>query len=171
MAQQISSFESGDLNLRFVLDGDYNHDDEKLTSFVVKCMEGIVEAIRVSRIVNDPSFVAKKEAHVNHLLSLFPPHRFNYYREVPNEYWTDHYGLDRPWLLVHTDIGIIKIGYRKRVVSIDWGETCLAAESSNAATLFPDVVLDGDDPYNVHAWSPEDAREFLERLLNSERKQ
>jgi hypothetical protein len=34
-----------------------------------------------------------------------------------------YYGREADWLLVKTDLGLITIGWRKRVISIDWAET------------------------------------------------
>ena len=46
--------------------------------------------------------------------------------ELVNQYWPKSY-VERiqnsPWWLVKTELGLIRIGWRKRVMSIDWSDT------------------------------------------------
>lgn len=47
---------------------------------------------------------------------------------IPNEYWgNDSGGKFDPWFKVATPIGYIRIGWRKRVINIDWSATTLKA--------------------------------------------
>lgn len=44
--------------------------------------------------------------------------------KLANQYWPDHPDYaevrrENPWWLVATDAGLVKIGWRKRVISID----------------------------------------------------
>ena len=46
--------------------------------------------------------------------------------ERPNQYWPDAYVEERkrsPWWLVKTSRGMVEIGWRKNVISIDWSDT------------------------------------------------
>lgn len=81
--------------------------------------------------------------------------------EIPNEYWpkTERYAELRetnPWWLVKTPAGIIKIGNRKRVISIDWSDTKIRGE------ITKDDVTKSDDM--VHAWSMPKALEYMTAL-------
>lgn len=67
---------------------------------------------------------------------------------------------ESPWWLVQTEIGLIEIGARKRVISIDWGETDITGFVTN------DDVTKGLT--YVHAWSVEDAIRYLKRLSEHE---
>jgi hypothetical protein len=61
-----------------------------------------------------------------------------------------------PWWLVKTPAGLIKLGWRKRVISIDWSDTAIR-----------EVITDHDvtkDETMVHAWGIARAVEYLERL-------
>jgi hypothetical protein len=45
--------------------------------------------------------------------------------QIRNEYWGNDEQMQKelPWWLVKTKYGLIKIGWRKRVISIDWSDT------------------------------------------------
>jgi hypothetical protein len=70
----------------------------------------------------------------------------------------NQYDADRkdPWWLVKTPAGLIKLGWRKRVISIDWSDTAIR-----------EVITDHEvtkDETMVHAWSVAKAVEYLEQL-------
>lgn len=80
--------------------------------------------------------------------------------EIPNGYWPHAYIEMReknPWWLFETEFGIIKIGWRKRVISIDWESTKIKIPD-----LTEDDVTKND--YLVHAWSYSKALEYLTNL-------
>jgi hypothetical protein len=72
-----------------------------------------------------------------------------YIQETDNEYCGALCCPHLPWLLVTTEIGIFKVGWRKRVMSLDWGKTQISA---SAHELFPDenVTKVG---HEIHCWS------------------
>lgn len=51
--------------------------------------------------------------------------------EIPNGYWpeTDAYRLRSPWFIVTTRLGHFKVGWRKRVIVLDWERTTLRVPS------------------------------------------
>lgn len=81
--------------------------------------------------------------------------------ELANGYWPRAYVKDvieNPWWLVLTPIGLIEIGWRKRVISINWEATGLPhMVTSDAVTK---------DEYHVHACSREKAVEYLKALFS-----
>lgn len=84
--------------------------------------------------------------------------------ELANQYWPDVPSYDdvrRPWWLAKTSIGLIQIGWRKRVLEIDWKETGVEV------TVTPDNVTKGSTM--VHAWSTEKAVQYLTRLREAAR--
>ena len=100
---------------------------------------------------------------INNLEKLF--YKPIYIKVIPNEYSNDPYYWTSPWLLVTTPKGIIKIGWRKRVINIDWSESDV---KTNAMDLFPtEDTTKGDyqNPRYIHAWSYEKAKEYLEKIL------
>lgn len=79
--------------------------------------------------------------------------------ELANGYWPDHPDYDEvrtPWWLFLTEIGLVKIGWRKRVLHIDW-EAC---EVRGVVTA--DEVTKADT--YVHAYRVEKAVEYLREL-------
>ncbi len=77
-------------------------------------------------------------------------------KAIPNEYC--RCVLCAPWFLVTTPIGTIKIGWRKRVINIDWSQAKL-----NVGNMFDkeDVTKWND---GIHAWSKEKAIEYLSKI-------
>lgn len=77
--------------------------------------------------------------------------------ELPNNYWPDAYiqlCASNPWWLVSTkECGLVRIGWRKKVISIDWENFIWKTEDE----------VSGDGKY-VHAWKPEKAVEYLRGL-------
>lgn len=79
--------------------------------------------------------------------------------EVLNVYNIEngYMGGKADWLLVKTVYGLIKIGWRKRVINIDWEDTGL------------ELIINDDvtsDKHFVHAWSYSKAVSYLEHLVN-----
>jgi len=75
---------------------------------------------------------------------------------IENEYWPRAYVElieKNPWYLVTTEFGVIKIGWRKRVISIEWSQTNRRGEVTH------DDVTKGDD--YVHAYGYGSAVTYL----------
>lgn len=79
---------------------------------------------------------------------------------IPNEYWK--YPDSPPWFLFqsHGIPGTIKIGWRKRVINIDWSDTNLALQY-----LFEGEHTTIENSY-VHAHGYEKASEYLLRIAS-----
>ena len=76
--------------------------------------------------------------------------------KIENEYWPEAYTEQReanPWWNVMTPVGTIKLGWRKRVLNIDWTDT------SVRAIVTKDSVT--KDETHVHAWSMGKAVNYL----------
>ncbi len=74
-------------------------------------------------------------------------------RKLTNGYWGEGH---HPWWFVKTEFGYIEIGWRKRVMSIDW-EDCGLRHIVTA-----DDVTKGET--YVHAYSSDDAVKYLREL-------
>ncbi len=91
--------------------------------------------------------------------------------KLANEYWPESYTDIRqnsPWWLVKTKYGMIKIGWRKRVINIDWSDT----EYRDGESKFWDgrdidvITTDNvtTDPTYIHAYGYAKAVEYLSIL-------
>jgi hypothetical protein len=106
---------------------------------------------------------------------------------VPNQYWPerDPYGKFDPWFKVATRIGYIKIGWRKRVINIDWSETTLRSKVKDeydyynkqprrpGGTELFQFALDKNETttvgdYFIHAYGYEKATEYLKVLASAQ---
>lgn len=79
--------------------------------------------------------------------------------ELPNQYWPESYAdlrKEYPWWLVKTQFGLIEIGWRKSVISIDWSDTGLLAIVTEDKTTKSETL--------VHAWTMPKALEYLTAL-------
>lgn len=79
--------------------------------------------------------------------------------ELVNCYWPNAPTYDdarKPWWLAQTEIGLIRIGWRKRVLSIDWEAT------DHRVIVTEDPVTKQETM--VHAWTTSKAVEYLTRL-------
>lgn len=88
---------------------------------------------------------------------------------LPNEYCPcDHCA---PWFNVNTEFGTIKIGWRKRVINIDWSaatetlKACGQLPKKSILSLFKDEDVTKGNTY-IHAWGWEKAQDYLGRIYN-----
>lgn len=82
---------------------------------------------------------------------------------LANPYWPDYHNYFRVslnWFLFRTKYGLIKIGWRKRVISIEW-------EDTNIRKIVTEDNVTKDET-SVHAWGEEKAVEYLKELVKGE---
>jgi hypothetical protein len=100
---------------------------------------------------------AKERAEI---LGLFPGIIF--VEDLPNGYCKKWCCEHLPWFRVTTRIGHIEIGWRKRVINIDWSKTNVKKTGDE---LFPNAGTKGDS--YVHAWSVADAEVCILKILEA----
>ena len=81
---------------------------------------------------------------------------------IPNEYCQCDICTD--WFNVVTKFGVIKIGWRKHVINIDWSD-CYSDEA-DGTKIFQEEDVTKDKNY-IHAWSWEKCTEYLIKLRKS----
>lgn len=92
--------------------------------------------------------------------------RVDGWHELANQYWPDAYVEQRaasPWWLVETSIGRIRLGWRKRVISIHWDEAPIRAIITRDSVT-KDITM-------VHAWGYGDAVTYLQSLAHEASRQ
>lgn len=82
--------------------------------------------------------------------------------EAPNEYWLPESpeALRNPWYIVTTRLGHFKVGWRKRVIVLDWSRTIIQ-KIAREVFLHEDVTKEG---HMIHAWGYEKLAEYLKKL-------
>lgn len=96
------------------------------------------------------------------LLACFPEGHI-FARPIPNGYCDRACCEHKPWYDVTTRLGVIRIGWRKRVIAIDWKDSTVTAK---AEALFPAEDVTKYER-TIHAWGYEKAREYL-RVLHAQ---
>lgn len=104
---------------------------------------------------------AKKERE--ELLAVFGGAKI-FVDEIPNGYSDQWYTKHLPWFIVTTIKGRIKIGWRKRVINIDWSDSTV---KTRAQDLFPNEDTTKEDRY-IHAWGVDKAAEYINTILTAE---
>lgn len=80
---------------------------------------------------------------------------------IPNEYYQDPEFFG-PWFMVETPFGRIKLGWRKRVINIDWSHTKLQVGPEVFASESVTKWSTG-----IHAWGADKAVEYLRKIWDA----
>lgn len=91
-------------------------------------------------------------------LADFP---FTEFYLLENRYWPkhpDYFSVRSPWYLFKTPFGLLEIGWRKRVISIDWEDF-----KARGQVVGEDKTT--NDSSSAHAWTYEKLIEYLKELL------
>jgi hypothetical protein len=122
--------------------------------------DGIISSIMDENLNLDPKVREKARQEREDILAIFSGREI-FVEETNNEYLIQPYSKYYPWLIVTTSKGRIKIGWRKRVINIDWSESII---EGIAKDLFPDEDVTKFDKI-IHAWGYEKAKEYIDLLL------
>ena len=132
---------------------------EEITKICRNARHDLEDAIKNELWRTDPEIIARKIQDRKDLIACFPTDVMIYVEDIPNEYWNGTHGT--PWLMVTTPKGRIKIGWRKRVIVVDWSDTVV---NKTADELFSDEdVTKGKQM--IHAWGYEKAAEYINTIL------
>ena len=109
----------------------------------------------------------ERQENIEKMKELFHKAGFElvYSTIIDNQYSSHPVYYPSPWLEVTTAKGPIIIGWRKRVINIDWSKSDI---TQSAEDLFPkEDVTKGDQ--SIHAWGYEKAVDYLSELNNAEK--
>ena len=95
----------------------------------------------------------------------------NYLDPIKNEHCQCE--LCAPWFLVDTQFGLFKIGWRTKVINIDWGGVFLDISKEDGTIILPsDIVslfkseeVTKTENY-IHAWGYEKAEKYLKKIFD-----
>lgn len=134
---------------------------EPLRFAAYKAVDLIQDELTAAAIQNDQERLDSAKEEKNKLLALFPQPIF--VEEIPNGYCAKACCRHLPWFVVTTKVGRFTIGWRKRVISIEWTQT---VGTKDAKTLFGDEGVTAYDKV-VHAYSYDKAREYICKIMES----
>ena len=141
------------IDINVVIDRDLSQQEDMM---VYNLMETLMSQLRKTNLLNDMDYMRKLKEEKRQLLECFDTPI--YIKQIPNGYDSD---LLNPWFLVTTHKGVVKIGWRKRVILIDWEESDIEHDGS----IFSKEETTFGDTY-VHAWGYDKAREYIKMLLS-----
>ncbi len=120
----------------------------------------IVASLLEESIRLNPKSKEESEENKSAIVGLFE-NRAIFVEEIPNGYCSSYCCKHLPWFVITTNKGRIKIGWRKRVIAIDWTNSTI---EESAEVLFPgeDVTK---DKKSIHAWGYAKAKEYIDVLL------
>jgi len=129
----------------------------------------IINAMRVDDALVSENGAQTKIDNLNELQSLFNGRKdkVGFFEEIPNRYGPegDAWYINQPWYKVHTLFGAMIVGWRKRVINIDWsGMPTVPA----GKVLFPEVIEEGITVGKdfVHAWSLTKGQEYVNKIID-----
>ena len=106
-------------------------------------------------------------AFTHQLMSLIYKDSDYHYELLPNGYCKGDCCAHIPWFLFHTIDGDIKMGWRKRVISIEWQENY---KPFDFREIFKDQNVtkyqDGNK-WEIHAWGTDKAYEYLKKVRDA----
>lgn len=122
-----------------------------------KLSDAIIRSINQETFKNNPKVISQKEDEKQNILKLFEGYQI-FSEETQNEYDQDSFF---PWFIITTTKGKIKIGWRKRVIQIDWSDSIINQLSKE---IFPEEDVTKFDKV-IHAWGYEKAKEYIDKLM------
>lgn len=147
-----------DLEILVDVGREFTKTDERNAS---RIGEEIVSALMEETYNMDPQNKIDAEIERTQILSAFG-NRAIFVEEIPNGYCSQYCCKHLPWFIVTTSKGKIRIGWRKRVILIDWCDSIIEGSSEE---LFPEEDVTKFDK-TIHAWGIDKAKEYIDKLLN-----
>lgn len=127
-------------------------------SHIRACADDLQNKIWHQTLILDPEIIKEKSEQRRQIQGLFAGHLI-FIEETKNEY--DNFDVF-PWFIAYTKLGRIKIGWRKRVINIDWQGSLIIGTANN---IFPNEDTTKGDCY-IHAWGYDKAQEYINKLLD-----
>jgi len=110
--------------------------------------------------------VDDRSKHAEELSGLFKEAGFDpiHIEVINSEYCGEACCYKYPWIIATTNKGRIKLGWRKRVMNLDWSDSDLGI---NGMEMFKDEDVTKGTSY-IHCWGKEKALEYLKKLNSKE---
>ncbi len=137
-----------------------NLDTDAIWGAAYKAAGLVTAEVRAAVMADDEEAQKRAKRERAELIDLFGGRIF--VETIPNGYCSDWCCRHLPWFVVTTEIGRFKIGWRKRVIHLEWTDT---VGTKRAEELFPgEDVTKGDKM--IHAWSLDKARQYIAAIVS-----
>lgn len=133
--------------------------DKRIDSECCRSAEAISDAILEKCVASDPEEQESVRINKEKILECFPSKIF--VEEIPNQYCNRWCCKHRPWFIITTEVGRFRVGWRKRVMSLDWSGTNIGI---TAEGMFPNENTTRYDK-TIHAWSYADLARYVSELI------
>jgi len=133
-------------------------DASEIWNASTKARETIKSEIMALSMASLPDTVKASERN-RELLNIFDEPIF--VEEIPNGYCSRWCCRHLPWFIVTTKVGRIRIGWRKRVICIEWEDT-IGTKTSEELFAEEDTTK---GERMIHAWSIENAKRYIDKIL------
>lgn len=127
------------------------------TSDFLQAIKGLIEMEWAKENESD-----KRKDHVAELTEIFKVAGFDtiHVETIDSQYCSDACCYKYPWIIVTTKKGRIKLGWRKRVINLDWSESDI---TSMGEILFKGENTTVGEKY-IHCRGKDKAVEYLKKL-------
>jgi hypothetical protein len=147
------------IEIRVAMDREFTKNDNMA---MYRIAEQIEDAIMREGLSLDAEAIKSRQEEHDKLLDCFNGEGI-FVEEIPNGYSNSWYYSQSPWYKVTTRKGIITLGWRKRVISIEWEPR---VNPATADELFPNEDVTKYERL-IHAWGYEKAKAYISQLLAS----
>ena len=153
------------IEVRVAMDREFTENDKR---FSYKIGDEIEDAILREGARINPELQAERDAEQRHFMTCFPDNMNIFAEAIPNQYCSRYCCEMSPWYKVTTPKGVITIGWRKRVIHLEWEPRVTGG--INADTLFPNEKVYGDVDVTrydcvIHAYGYDKAKQYLSVIL------
>lgn len=144
------------------IDREFTREDERA---VRKFRDDLESSILKESLRLDPVTHEKAALLCAEIVALFPAPIF--VEEIPNGYCSRYCCAFKPWFVVTTEIGRIKIGWRKSVLHLEWTDSAVKATAND---IFPkEEAWPGYETTQydkvIHAHSYDAAARYIQRII------
>lgn len=129
---------------------------------IAKCADALKRALLQESVKLDPKKQNEAAEERKKLLEVFCEREISV-ETIPNGYCSDYCCKHRPWFMITAGRHMIKIGWRKRVIEIEWDESL--KHFVKERNLFASEDVTKSDTY-IHAWGYDKAKEYIDKLLS-----
>lgn len=164
---RIQVFGKEELMAKMRADTDFDNPDpikKVLDHAMWEAREAVNRALTLATLMMDPETAVLQAKTKESFRKAFEDAGLGpiYMKELPNEYWgKDPWAIRSPWFLVTTRLGHFKVGWRKRVINLDWSQTEKKSGRLNHLGEKDNVTF-GD--FYIHAYGYEKLTEYLKDM-------